>query len=111
VHAGYTLKKQIPERTDSDHVDGDALLLSVFQLLQEEPELQTIYDSSPTARRNRKGTRTSKSSAQKNLEKEVPNRKGASTSKANAQKDQDKGEIIRVLSSSKRVHKVFGLSH
>lgn len=105
------LKEKIPEWTDSDHVDGDALLLSVFQLLQEEPELQTIDDSPPTARRKRKGTRTSKSSAQKNLEKEVPNRKGASTSKASAEEDQEEEELTRVLRTSKRVQTVFGLSH
>ncbi|CAL5189672.1 unnamed protein product [Lathyrus oleraceus] len=105
------VKEKIPEWTDSDHVDGDDLMLTVFQLLQEEPELQTIEDPSKTARRNRKGAKASKSSAQKNLEKEVPDRKGASTSKASAEKDQEKEELTRVLRSSKRVQKVLGLSH
>ncbi|XP_045786550.1 uncharacterized protein LOC123881847 [Trifolium pratense] len=84
------LKEKIPEWTNSDQVNGDDLLPSVFQLLQKEPELHTIDGTPPTAKRNHKRTRTSKGSAQKGIENEVP---------------------TRVLRSSKRVQKVLGLSH
>jgi hypothetical protein len=54
-----------------------------------ELELHTIDGTTPTAKRNHKCTRTSKVSAQKGVENEVP---------------------TRVLRSSKRLHKVLGLS-
>jgi hypothetical protein len=84
------LKEKIPEWTNSDQVNGDDLLPSVFQLLQKEPELHTIDGTPPTSKRNHKRTRTSKASTQKDLENEVP---------------------TRVLRSSKRVQKALGLSH
>jgi hypothetical protein len=84
------LKEKIPEWTNSDQVNGDDLLPSVFQLLQKEPELHTIDGTPPTSKRNHKRTRTSKASTQKGLENEVP---------------------TRVLRSSKRVQKALGLSH
>ncbi|XP_004517273.2 uncharacterized protein [Cicer arietinum] len=88
------LKAKIPEWTNADDGDDD-LLVSVFQLLQKEPELHTIDNSPPSkssVKRTYRRTTNSKASQPKSIE----------------ENEVDTGRVLR---SSKRVQKVLGLTH